>query len=402
MKKILLMCAAAMIAFAACEKTPDGGQTDGEVCEECGKNPCECTTGNELELYVDVNVQLQHEVNTNYEGTVASLPADDILEFFELENDEAFYTAMGKIENGGQVNNTLTYGICVKDGDEWVYTFNPSTSNNFGHWMTKEGAMTSWGSEEAPHYFFTEAKFWFGEADESGAAVPYADVLASVEDYYGTAYTPWDFTVGIEPGAYDLNIGDKLSATEFIFQEATGKTLYINWKVEVVDYIDPELGQYDGTPSNKEAAVEVTVGERADIKALQEAFQLTKFELNKAIVAGEVVTVNYINDVEVAASAGGFGGVWFDAEGNRTLWGSTGEDNPETEDVDESLNKPSVYFIELISSPTELFANSGYFSEEAETSMAGHAAITTFKQVVTYTPAEGESYTCTFKYTVKF
>ena len=57
MKKILMMFAAAMIAFAACEEkdpipTPNPGPTD-EVCDVCGKNPCECEQpSNELELFI--------------------------------------------------------------------------------------------------------------------------------------------------------------------------------------------------------------------------------------------------------------------------------------------------------------------------------------------------------------
>ena len=378
--------AAAVFAFAACEKTPDTGTPGGD-------EPVE----DALELHLDVNVQLQHEVNTNYGGTTATLDGEKILEFFELENDDAFYTAMGSIENGGQINNTLMFGICVEEDGEWIYTFNPSTSNNFGHWMTKEGVMTTWGSADAPQYFFTESQYWWGYE-----SIKAADDACIAEYGESIGATIWDFSVGIEPGYYDLNIGDKLSAVEFIFEEETGKTLYIHWNIEIVDYIDPELGKYDAAPSDKEADIELTVGTPAAIEVMQDAFQLTKFELNKAVVAGQIVTVNYINGTEVAPSAGGFGGVWFDADGNRTLWGSTGEDNPDTADVDESVNKPSIYFVELISAPTELYANSGYFSEEAKTSMVGHAAITTFKQVVTYTPAEGESYTCTFNYTVKF
>ena len=115
---------------------------------------------------------------------------------------------------------------------------------------------------------------------------------------------------------------------------------------------------------------------------MQEAFQLSKYEFAQALAAGQIATTNYIDGKQVEPSAGGFGGVWFDADGNRTLWGSTGEDNPETADVDESVNKPSIYYVELVSTALDLSAYSGYFSEDAKAAMAGHAAINTFKQLL--------------------
>ena len=76
MKKILLFAAAAMIAFAACDEkpAPTPGPTPGdETCDVCGKNPCECPQVNDYVLTLEVPVQLQHEVNTNYGGTVVSV-----------------------------------------------------------------------------------------------------------------------------------------------------------------------------------------------------------------------------------------------------------------------------------------------------------------------------------------
>ena len=119
-----MFVAAAVFAFAACEKTPDGGQ----LCADCGQNPCVCTSGSSTELHLDVNVQLQHEVNTNYGGTTATIDGAKVLAFFEFENVQEYFEAMGYLSGGGQVENTLMYGTCVKDGEDWVYTFNPSTS----------------------------------------------------------------------------------------------------------------------------------------------------------------------------------------------------------------------------------------------------------------------------------
>lgn len=389
MKKILLMCAAAMIAFAACEKTPDGGKTDGEVCEECGKNPCECPDGSETELFLAYDVKLQHEITTTYGGAVVSVEGQKVYDFFGMTEEE-FYLAMGSLEEGAQVNNTLLFGLCYQEDGEWVYEFTPSTTNNFGHYMTRDGLMTTWASEAADAFMYTESTCWWG----------YESLEAAIAD--GMEGNVLDFSFGIRPDYYDGQVGNKYTATEFIFDSATQKTCYLTWNLEIVDFIDEEADKYNGAASSKELNVDVTVGTPYALDAMQEAFQLSKYEFAQALAAGQIATTNYIDGKQVEPSAGGFGGVWFDADGNRTLWGSTGEDNPETADVDESVNKPSIYYVELVSTALDLSAYSGYFSEDAKAAMAGHAAINTFKQVVTYTPAEGESYTCTLNYTVKF
>lgn len=388
MKKFIMFVAAAVFAFAACEDPDNGGQ----LCPDCGQNPCVCTSGSSTELHLDVTVQLQHEVNTNYTGTTATIDGAKVLEFFELENVQAYYEAMGYLSGGGQVENTLMYGTCVKDGEDWLYTFNPLTSSNIGHWFTREGVMTTWGSTEAPQYFFTESQQWMWVGDWR------VDDPAAEDDTWSYDLS-WNYTVGMEAGYYDLNVGDKLSAVEFIFEESTGKTLYIHWNIEIVDYIDPELGQYDGTPANKEATIDLKVGTPVDITPIQEAFQLTKFEFSK-IVADQIEVTNFIDDVQVEWSAGGFGGVWFDAEGKQTWWGTGAEDDPETPDVNEACT-PAVYYIELIATATEIKAYSGYYGEDSAAQVAGKS-FNNFKQVVTYTPAEGESYTCTLNYNVTF
>lgn len=376
MKKILLMLAAATIAFAACdEKDPVGPTPGDETCEVCGKNPCECPPSNDLELFITTDVKLQHEITTTYGGATLSIDANKVASFFGMTKEE-LYLAMGSLEEGAQVNNTLLFGICYQEDGEWVYDFTPSSTNNYGHWMTRDGRNTAWENEDV--FMYTESTCWWG----------YESLEAAIAD--GMTGDVLDFAFGCRPDFYDGQVGDKYTATEFIFDAATQKTCYLTWNLEIVDFIDEEAGKYAGAPSSKELNVALTVGTPYALEAMQEAFQLSKYEFAQALAAGQIATTNFIDGAQVEPSAGGFGGVWFDAEGKRTVWG-TGDET----------NAPACYYIELISSALDLSAYSGYYGEDSAAQVAGKS-FNNFKQVVTYTPAEGESYTCTLNYAVTF
>ena len=158
MKKILLFAAAAMIAFAACEK-PTPGPTPGpsdEVCDDCGKNPCECPPpSSDTELFLTYDLKFQLGVQTNYAGVTASLEGDKILKFFDMTEEE-FFAAMGKFDFDGKSfsDNTIVFGNAYKDAGEWVYDFSAPTSSNIGYWMTAEGLPCEW----ADGMFFTESQ----------------------------------------------------------------------------------------------------------------------------------------------------------------------------------------------------------------------------------------------------
>lgn len=377
MKKLFMLFAAATLVFAACDKkntTPEGGK------EPEGQEPA----ANELYLTYDLNFEIG--VATNYAGVTATVEGDKILSFFDMTEEE-FFAAMGKFDFEGKafVDNTLDFGNCYKEYGEWVYEWKAPTSSNVGYWMTADGIVCEW----ADGMFFTESQCWYFRTD------------VEVDDDFSYDLM-WDFTVGFHEGNYTPNakVGDKFSFTHFIFEEETGKTVYMTFNLNVTDYVDPELDKYNGTPSNKEVTVELTVGTPAPLEAIQEAFQFTKYQFKDIAWSEQITVTNYIDGVEVPASAGGFGGVWFDAEGKRTVWGTGAEDNPETPDVDETAT-PACYYIELISNATELAAYSGYYGEDSAAQVAGKT-FNNFKQVVTYTPAEGESYTCTLNYNVKF
>lgn len=322
MKKILLFAAAAMIAFAACDQkdpvtpTPDG--PTNEVCDVCGKNPCECEQpSNDLELFITTDVKLQHEITTTYGGAIVSVDTKKVADFFGMTENE-FYLAMGSLEEGAQVNNTLLFGICYKDAGEWVYDFIPSSTNNFGHWMTREGLNTEWAAEDA--FMYTESNCWWG----------YESIDAAIAD--GMKGDVLDFTFGCRPDFYDGQVGDKYSATEFIFDAATQKTCYLTWNLEIVDYIDPETGNYPTTATAGTFDIEVPLtfslaGQayeyegtffETEFETVKEKFGKTTYELSKAISAGEIVLTYTLPD----GTTGTGTNVWLNADNGLTGWGA--------------------------------------------------------------------------------
>lgn len=374
MKKILMFLTAGAMCFAtAC----GGDDTTGGKSKNPGGEP----TG---ELHIPVNVKLQHLVTTTFDGADVTIDGAKILEFLEM-TEAQYYTAMGSVDvleatsgQSAQKGNTLEFGVYYDE----QYNFTPQTSNNFGHWFAKSGKMSWWANTEDVHYFYTENQCEFAAEKDQ-------------EAQYSKMFT---YKVGIDQGVYDCAVGDKLTATEIIYDEANEKTVFIDWTIEIVDFIDPEAGKYDPSKaSNKTLTVQETITEAAQfdkLSVMQDAFQLTKNEFNKAVVAAQIVTENFIDDVKVDPSAGGFGGVWFAADGTRTTWGK--------DKADGTAN--SVYFIELFSSPTALYVNVGFMDADAPALVAGKN-FKNFKQVVTYTPnleVPDTKFTCTVTYDLTF
>lgn len=314
--------AAAVFAFAACDEKPAPvpGGGDDAVCEDCGQNPCTCEpVGSETELFLAYDVKLQHEITTTYGGAVVSVEGQKVYDFFGMTEEE-FYLAMGSLEEGAQVNSTLLFGLCYKEDGEWVYEFTPSTTNNFGHYMTRDGKMTTWASEAADAFMYTESTCWWG----------YESLEAAIAD--GMEGNVLDFSFGIRPDYYDGQVGNKYSATEFIFDSATQKTCYLTWNLEIVDYIDPEAGNYPATATAGTFDIDIPLtfslaGQEYDyegaffeeeFETVKEKFGKTTYELSKAIAAEEITLTYTLPDGTTGAGTN----VWLNADNGLTAWGA--------------------------------------------------------------------------------
>ena len=213
MKKVFLFLAAAAITLAACNKTPyiipvdEGGEEENTGGEEAGFK----------EETFTVNVVLKDGVSNTYEGVTASMPGKQILNFLGLTEAE-FYTGMGSVTGSAypdpqtsQVNNTVMFGVAnANDTDDlkWI----PQSSNNIGHWFTKEGSICAWGDDA---YFFTENQVEWG-SDEA--------------DYENM----WNFTVGCFPGR--TAAGETYKATEVFFytdDDDVELYAYVQWVITI-------------------------------------------------------------------------------------------------------------------------------------------------------------------------
>ena len=212
MKRIFWLLAAAAITITACNKPQYIIPIDDDEEEE----PQGGEEGFKEKTFV-VNITLKEGVNNNYDGTVGTMPGKDILDFLELTQEE-FYKGMGTCTTGSmsssQSDNTVLFGVANKNSSDdlkWI----PSTSNNFGHWFGKDGAVITWGDEA---YFFTESLC------EWGASAPDADTYADM----------WNFTVGCFPGR--TAAGETYKATEVFFVTSDDDVelyAYVQWNITI-------------------------------------------------------------------------------------------------------------------------------------------------------------------------
>ncbi len=222
MKKFFLLFAAAALTLAACNKPQyiipvDTDDPEGPEVPDTGIK--------ETKLTVDIT--LQEGVNNTYDGTVGVMPGAKILEALDMTEAE-FYEAMGTYSGSAidvqtsQENNTIMFGVAnANDTDnlKWI----PSTSNNFGHWFAKDGALCGWGDEA---YFFTESLTEWGLDD------PDAETLAGM----------WNFTVGCFPGR--TVAGETYKATEVFFltdDEDVEHYVYVQWVIKIEEAEEVKL-----------------------------------------------------------------------------------------------------------------------------------------------------------------
>ena len=212
MKRIFWLLAAAAITITACNKPQYIIPIDDdEEEEETGGDE-----GYKEKTFV-VNITLKEGVNNTYDGTVGTMPGNEILEFLDLTKEE-FYKGMGTCTTGSmsssQSDNTVMFGVANKNSSDdlkWI----PSTTNNFGHWFGKDGAVITWGDEA---YFFTESLC------EWGQSAPEAETYSDM----------WNFTVGCFPGR--TVAGETYKATEVFFVTSDDDVelyAYVEWNITI-------------------------------------------------------------------------------------------------------------------------------------------------------------------------
>lgn len=156
------------------------------------------------EITLSCSIDLMEGIETvNYGTGVVTMPGDKILEFFDM-TDKEFYKAMGTYTGTApatsQVDNTISFGVCTGNNIDKM-NFCPSSTNNFGCWMTAASAVTTWGDDAV---FYHESNIEWGLEDVD------AETLSQM----------WDFTIGFYPGHNEYKAGDKVKATYFFYKEA--------------------------------------------------------------------------------------------------------------------------------------------------------------------------------------
>lgn len=268
--------------------------------------------------------------------------------------------------------NCLYMGNDPGTGYDVTSAFN---TNGIGYWCNGVGGVQNWGDDAR---IYTEAQV--------------------TEDALLIA------TVGVMPGV--IKAGETY-VCRMVFQRTDGEEVTrvgIEFKVKIEEFKDPEAGKYNS--ANRKTGeftlptVEITVpinvfygGVQADMSAVQDYLQLTKYELFNMEDAlydddeggtGELLkgidVTNYVNGEAVASNAGGLGGNWMSDPTTVGAWGV----------------ETGAWFIELHAGLESIFVSVGTMpGEPAEeggpetitplvSALVGKTA--EYKQVLTYIP----------------
>lgn len=249
--------------------------------------------------------------------------------------------ALGTIEEAKMLDReTQLFGIDLGSESDVLAGYN---TNGWGYWVDGNGVLDAWGSETVRCY--TEAY-----SGEDGFLAP-------------------ETIVGVMPGK--VAEGDEYKFG-MVFQrtgdEVVRAGVQVNIKVEA--FKDPEAGLYNAANRQTgEINVDVTEtmsiteypdygGIIIDLAKVQEALQLTKYEINEALAAGceyaesgelytglEIVAMK--DGAVLEQTTGGFAGCWLNANG----------------EVDTYCSATSVMCIELQQNATTFQAHVCYQPE---------------------------------------
>ena len=332
------MLAVAAMAVTACQKPQYIIPLDDDEEEE---NPGE-DEGFKEKTFV-VNVTMKDGVNNTYDGVVGTLPGNEILDFLNLTKEE-FYKGMGTCSTGSmasaQSNNTILFGVANANNSndlKWI----PSTTNSFGHWLGKDGAIVTWGDDA---YFFTESRCEWGKD------------APTAEDFEAM----WTFTVGAFPGR--TAAGETYKATEVFFitnDEEVELYAYVEWNVTIEAAEEVKLN----VVATQEVSFDSPFYDNYTHTALVPEIDQTALEsaIGVSLADADVYGVNADGSFSLAPG----NNFWFMTDGTIGAWGSGAGiciNNNETGDwawcmfPDESLGGQSLKGAIAFVNPTTLNA----------------------------------------------
>ena len=270
------------------------------------------------ELQITQEVVFQDGLNTDYSGVPVRFDVKSVTEFFGITESELYF-AMGTCDGGNQVGNTIEFGVCYQENEDWVYSDEAYTTNIFGYYVNKEGRPVLWGSDDS--FLFAESSYWWWGEDSYEAAK---------EESYG--FEMLDFNVGFRPEHYDGKPGDEYSFTYYLRDPASMKTCRLRFLVKITEYVDVEKGMYPDTPTAGTFDVDVPLSFSLSalnydydgvffyepFETVKEKLGMTAYELHKAISSGDVSCTYTLPDG--TTDSGTF--VWLNADNGLTSWGA--------------------------------------------------------------------------------
>ena len=324
--KFMMAFAAAAFMFAACDKpepdpTPDPNdkpnneQPNDKPNEDPNDKPNEEPAGPSWCDYLfEVNFTIDETAGYGfgefYYDQITTADGKYIHEVLGFADWAELAEAIGLKEEAIAFDReTQLFGIDLGSESDIYEGYN---TNGFGYWVDANGVKDAWGSETVRCY--TEA---YGN-EETGYLDPYC-------------------VVGVMPG--NTAEGD-LYKFGMVFQRTADEVVRagVQVTIKVEAFQDPEAPLYDAANRKVgETVVEVAetmsiaqypdyAGITVDLTKVQEALQLTKYQINEALSdgcvygdSGELYTgleiVAMVDGAVVEATTGGFAGCWLSAEG---------------------------------------------------------------------------------------
>ena len=319
--KFMLAFAAAAFLFAACDKpepeptpTPDPGQT--EVCEECGKNPCECEKEPNEEpneeptptpaAWADHVFVVEWTIDTNagygYDEFDMSALTDEngkhVYELLGYESWDELGAAIGNMEQSFAGEGLVAVNG-YNFGTESTYDGH-NVGGAWGNWCNATGYACGWGALLDP------------SADKSETNPCVARMYNKIyENEAGTMNNMCE--IGFMPG--ELIEGEEYRIA-IVFTNEDKLTVGIETKAKVEAFVDPEAALYEGK-ANVAGTFEIPVTATlsvaegstfADISKIQEYLQLSKHQI--------ATTVNQCQYDDFGELFAGLEKVFVDANGN--------------------------------------------------------------------------------------